>query len=62
MNKKMVCLIFVFALMVQSLSGCCNRCKNKVDSSLPTAQAGQVPYAATAVDQSSAYTARNAIK
>lgn len=62
MNKKIVCLVFVLVLMAQSLSGCCNWCKNKQESTIPTAGAGQVPYAATAVDQSSTYTTRSAIK
>lgn len=62
MNKKMFCLVCVLVLIAQSLGGCCNRCKNKSESSVSTAGAGQVPYAATALDQSSTYTTRNAIK
>lgn len=62
MNQKMICFMFVLVLIAQSLSGCCKWCKNKQESSLPATGAGQVPYAATAVDQGSTYTTRNAIK
>lgn len=62
MNKKIILAFIVLVLIVPSLSGCCNRCKNKPDSSIPAAAAGQEPYAASALDQSSTYTARHATK
>lgn len=66
MNKKIMAVVFVFALMAQGLSGCCNRCKNQPGptSVIPaSSMAGQdQSYAPSAVDQSSTYTARQAIK
>ncbi len=40
MKQKMLFTALVLMILVVGLNGCCNRCKNKVDSSVPTAVAG----------------------
>lgn len=63
MKEKLVLTAFVFVILASALSGCCNRCKNQQPiSSVPPATAGQESFVASAPDQSSTYTARNAIK
>lgn len=62
MKQKMFLTAFVLMILVVGLNGCCSWCKNKSGSSVPAAAAGQEPYAASALDQSSTYTARHATK
>ncbi len=62
MKRKMFLTAFVLMILGVALNGCCNRCKNKVDSSVPTSVTGQGVYAASAPGQSSIYSGRHATK
>lgn len=44
MKQNLFLTALVFMILVVGLNGCCNRCKNKPDSSVPTAVAGQDTY------------------
>ncbi len=61
MKQKMFLTVLVLIVLAAGLNGCCNRCKNKVDSSVPISVAGQGTYAGSP-DQSGTYSGRHATK